>query len=271
MKMISMRSVSFGSKSLWLLLCFVIAAFGVAQKPGEMVLKQASTHPMRYYISLPNDWKPKTSWEVVVAIESADRDFKGNAQTFVDAQKEVGSNFILVVPEVVTNGGSRYREASGYSYTADDWTRVAKDGEWKFDEDGIASVIADVHKLYGGREKYLMTGWEAGAHTVFAMAFNHPENLSAVTAVCPNYQGRNVKFSSWSSRSGLMIDIYGGSEDPAWVPGSALYEQAKKAASEGKAHGFKLRQFKYPGGHGPMAAIVLAKFGETNWRNGSPR
>ena len=38
-------------------------------------LKTASTHPIQYYLSLPEGWTKAKKWPVVVVIESADRDF----------------------------------------------------------------------------------------------------------------------------------------------------------------------------------------------------
>ncbi len=38
-------------------------------------LKTASTHPMQYYLSLPEHWVAGKRWPVVVVIESAEREF----------------------------------------------------------------------------------------------------------------------------------------------------------------------------------------------------
>jgi len=242
------------------LTCACLISIAQAQKPGEIVLKQASTHPMRYYISLPPAWKAGKSWPVVVAIEDADRDFLHHAEVFAAARSSLP--FIVVVPEVITNGGPRYREAAGYSYTESDWSRVASDGPWEFDEAGIDAVMADVHRLYGGQSKYYLTAWEAGAHTGFALAFNHPENVNAFAAVCPNYQGRNVSFSSNPGNSYVPIRIFAGSDDPAWAPGQPLYEQANRAIAEGRAHGFIFaREIVKGRAHEPLADVVMKWFG----------
>ena len=255
--MISMRSTSFGNRALTVAIGFVIATFGFAQKAGEVVLKQASNHPMRYYLSLPTGWKSGVTYPVIVAIESADRDFKANAEAFVKARGEMP--FILVVPEVITNGGPRYREASGYSYSESDWQKVSNDGTWKFDQDGLEAIINDVHRLFGGETKYYLTGWEAGTHTVFAMAFNHPEKLKAVAPVCPNYQGRYVDYAPAGYRPRMRV--FAGSADPAWAPGQPLFEQTKRAEQESKPHGFEFSTAIAKGkGHGPLAEEVLAWF-----------
>jgi len=143
-----------------LLLVCALGIIGVAtgQSP-KIELRSASGHPMRYYLSLPKGWQAGKTWPVVVAIESANRDFKANAEAFVKARGDMP--FILIIPEVITNGGPHYREASGYSYSESDWEIVANDGPWKFDEDGVGAAITDVHRKFGGETKYYLTGWEA--------------------------------------------------------------------------------------------------------------
>ena len=234
-------------------------AIATAQKPDEIATRRCASHPMIYLMSLPRDWSAEKSWPVVVAIEDANRDFARNMKLFHDARGTMP--FILLVPEVVTNGGRRYREAPGYGYNSTDWTRISHDGEWKFDEDGIAAMVSDVHRLYNGDQKYFLTGWEAGMHTVFALAFNRPEDLRAVAAVCPNYQGRYVSFSTSPSRKDLRIEVFAGSDDPAWAPGQPLYVQTKEAEKEGKAHGFQLSYQTVKGkGHEPLPDAVLNWF-----------
>lgn len=230
-----------------------------AQTPGPITLHKAQHHAMQYYLSLPAGWNTGRSWPVVVSIEDADRDFKRNADTFVKARGDMP--FILVIPEVVTNGGPRYREAPGYTYHEADWDEVAKAGDWAFDDQGLAAVLSDVHRLYGGESRYFLTGWEAGAHTVFALAFNHPERLVAVAPVCPNYAARNVSFSSSKPSLTLSIRVFSGSSDPSWGPGKPLYVQARRAESEAGAHGMKFTYQTVRGkGHEPLATQVLEWF-----------
>lgn len=229
--------------------------------PGQDVeVKTASTHPMRYYVSLPKNWRAEKSWPVVVVIESANRDFKVNAEEFVKARGELP--FIIVAPQVITDGGPHYREAPGYSYREKDWARVAQDGEWKFDDDGLAAVMSDVHRLYNGNSQYFITGWEAGTHTVFAMAFNHPERLCGAAVVCPNYAARHIAFApAFKENARLPIRIFAGSQDPAWRPGQPLFDQTLRAQAEGRAHGFLFTSEIVKGeGHGPLPSAVLRWF-----------
>ena len=232
---------------------------GRAQTHGVISLQKAEHHPMHYYLSLPTGWRTGKVWPVVVAIEDADRDFKRNANRFAEARGN--RPFILVVPEVVTNGGPHYREAPGYTYRAGDWDQIAKEGDWRFDDEGLAAVVTDVHRRFGGDVRYFLTGWEAGTHTVFALAFNHPERLAAVAPVCPNYAGRNVVFSSSPARLTLPFRVFAGSRDPMWAKGKPLYEQTKGAEAEASTHGFKFSYKVVAGkGHEPLAGNVLDWF-----------
>ena len=152
-------------KSFWISLALLLPRVLLAQSPDVIATNRASTHPMLYLVSLPKGWTAGKAWPVVVSIEDADRDFQRNMKEFIAARGSMP--FILIVPQVVTNGGPRYREASGYGYKQSDWDHIVGN-EWKFDDEGLAAVAADVHRLYGGEEKFYLTGWEAGAHTVFA-------------------------------------------------------------------------------------------------------
>jgi hypothetical protein len=41
--------------------------------------------------------------------------------------------------------------------------------------DGLTHIISDVQNEYNGEDKYFITGFEPGAHTVWQMTFQHPE------------------------------------------------------------------------------------------------
>jgi hypothetical protein len=68
-------------------------------------LKTASSHPIQYYLSLPEGWVAGKKWPVVVVIESADREFlQAFATAFAQARQH--RPFILDTPLIVTNGQS---------------------------------------------------------------------------------------------------------------------------------------------------------------------
>ena len=48
----------------------------------------ATTHPMRYHVSLPSGWSSKREWPVVVAIPDAGRHFAENLNAFAKERGE---------------------------------------------------------------------------------------------------------------------------------------------------------------------------------------
>jgi hypothetical protein len=227
-------------------ICFCILAMSCTA-PGTIirvsappVLKTASTHPMKYYLSLPDGWTAGKKWPVVVIIESADRDFFQAGSAF--AHVRVSYPFILVTPFVVTNGGARYRDVPSYQYSDEVWARVQKDGDFKFDMDGINAVMKDVVRDFSAEDKYFITGLEAAGHTVWAILFNHPEAVRGAALVCPNYLGGWVdeaQISSAAERSTVPIRNLIGTKDELCSPGRPIYEQVQKAMSVAEAHGYK--------------------------------
>jgi len=177
-------------------------------------LKTAVHHSMKYYLSLPEGWSSKRKWPVVVAIADAERDFEGAARRFAKVR---GSRpYIVVVPMVVTNGGSRYREVPSYRYSVDAWNEIDRAGEYTFDLAGIAAVAADVKSSYSGEQRFYGTGFEAGGHTLFAMTFRHPEWMLASVPNSPNFQGRGLSDGAYSTspaRSNLPIHEMHGGDD----------------------------------------------------------
>lgn len=228
----------------------------VYRAPTETILKTATGHPMQYYLSLPEGWKAGRTWPVVVVIESANRDFEATAHLFEKARGSMPC--ILVTPLVLTNGGPRIRDVPSYKYGAATWSVIDRDGPWKFDQDGVASVLADVHRLYGGGSKAFITGWEAGGHTLFALAFNHPSEFLAAAPVCPNYAERWISLAL-STRADIPLRCFVGANDDLWNRFSIQWERARE---EARRRGFKdLSTQRVAGkGHEPLADSVLRWF-----------
>ena len=191
-----------------LLLCVCCACSVLVHTSEAPQLKTASTHPIQYYLSLPDGWTAGKKWPVVVVIDSAEREFSAATTAFAQARQK--QPFIIVTPLVVTNGGAGARSVPTYHYSDQVWDRIQRDGPFKFDMDGIAAIIQDVTKQYGGEDKYFITGLEAAGHTVYGVLFNHPEAVRGAAIVCPNYLGRWVDEAHMSTapeRSALPIEI----------------------------------------------------------------
>jgi hypothetical protein len=230
-------------------------------------LKTASTHPMQYYLSLPEGWVAGKKWPVVVVIDSAEREFLQAATAFAKAREQ--RPFILVTPLVVTNGGTNARSVSTYSYSDQVWDRIQNSGPFVFDMDGITAIMQDVTKQYGGDNKYFITGLEAAGHTVWGILFSHPEVVRGAALVCPNYLGRwvdDAHISPAAERGALPIRNLIGTNDTLCAPGSPIYTQMQKAMSVAEAHGYKnVSLMRVEGkGHERLAETVLAYFSTLN-------
>ena len=94
-----------------LLLPFLLVFHLSAFSQSELQFKTANGHAMMYYISLPQNWTAAKSWPVVFILEAAEKEFKNNAQRFVDARGS--APFILVAP-VNTNNGNQGRKTQKY-------------------------------------------------------------------------------------------------------------------------------------------------------------
>jgi dienelactone hydrolase len=234
----------------------------VIQGAAGPELLTASTHPMKYHLSLPEGWSKDKTWPVVLVIPDAHRDFTGNLAAFAAARR--GRPYILVAPHVVTSGGANARAAGGFRYSEDDWKRVAS-GEYRFDEEGLAAVVADVRKRYRGEERCYLTGWEAGGHTVWALTFRRPEWFRAVAPVSTNYRGRGLDEASFSrdpARGTLPIRVLFCEKMAASGGWEFLMDQTRAAIQAAEAHGFRTPELKVVAGkpHGPLADEVLDYF-----------
>lgn len=224
-------------------------------------LRTATTHPMQYYLSLPQGWTAARKWPVLVAIESANREFQTNAEVFTKARG--AAPFLIVVPFVVTNGGTRGRTSPPYRYSPQQWTGIERTGDFAFDFAGLAAILADLHKQYAAEDRYFVTGWEAGGHTVWALTFQHPEALRASIPVTSNYQGRGMtpaNFSTHPSRADLPVHILEAGKGPAPWPNPFLAQQVSEARKQATAHGFSNITSAVAAGkeHGPLAEEVIA-------------
>lgn len=228
-------------------------------------LRTATTHPMQYWLSLPAGHTPRQRWPVLVVVPDAGRDFAGNLATFAAAAAD--EPLILVAPIVLTSGGRRRGEPFPYDDAA--WKTADRAGDFGFDRDGLAAVLADVRRLDGGEERVAITGWEAGGHTVWALLFQRPEWFRAVIPVSTNYLGRWMTegdFSHDPSRAGLPVTVLFCDRQAGDLEAARqhLLAQTRDALAVASAHGFGNLTERILDGraHGPLAADVLATLAE---------
>lgn len=246
------------------LLASTLLAASVTPAAGDALeLRTAKGHPMQYLVSRPRGWTAGRTWPVLVVVPDAARQFRANAQAFVDARGD--APFVIVAPFVLTCGGSGFpRTPPTYGYAPEVWKDVDAKGPYRFDEEGLRAVIDDVRERDHGESRVFLTGWEAGGHTVWALTFNHPEWLRASAPVSPNWLGRWVKDETAAAdRPPVRVLFCGrppsGDLRAGW---DHLREQTQAAVAEARARGFAdVTLADRPGRpHGPLAADVIETF-----------
>jgi dienelactone hydrolase len=252
---------------LWLVgILAVNASLAQDFTSDSLDLKTAKGHPIQYYISLPQHYSREKKWPIVVVLEAAEKEYRQNALRFVRAR--LNKPFILVAPFNVNNSRSGRRDPRIFPYSAETWDLIEKEGDCKFMMDGLTRIISDVQNEYNGADKYFITGFEAGAHTVWQMTFQHPERLLASAPVEGNYNQNSCTeeglFSTHASRAQLPVKGFYGEKDTLFGAGGKVFYQWENAKKQGMAHGFKNFTVKAVKGkaHEPMPAEVLDWFYE---------
>jgi hypothetical protein len=248
-------------KNIFLLMLFIRCTTASGQDKIE--LKKAANHPIRYYISLPANWSPEKTWPVIVAIEAAEKEFKLNAERFVEARGDLP--FIIVSPVITTNGNHGQHDPKIYPYSIADWKFIDSVSTCEFDTKGMAAIINDIKSLYHGEDKIYITGYEAGAHLVWTMILRFPEKLNAAAPVASNFQSRCVEEKSISNDpSGIHLPVRGitGYNDMYFGAKGPYYNQYENAKALATSHGFdNISEIRVAGkDHVPLPADVMDWF-----------
>lgn len=233
----------------------MVASFALILLFSSPELKQASSHPMQYYLSLPKGWKPGRKWPVALLIPGAERNFEAMAKEYEGARRDLP--FILVTPLVLTDGGAQVRDIPAYQYSAETWKQIDATGPWHFDEAGVGVVLTDVKRVYGG-SRVFVTGLEAGGHTVFALMFDHPDWFAGGAPVAPNYAGRWIS-SRPGRKANVPVRCFVGSEDALWPRFSSQWDRARSEASDRGFLDLSVQTVKGKG-HAFLASEVLNWF-----------
>lgn len=243
---------------------FPALALGAALAGSDAIsAHRCATHPMRYFLSLPTAWSAGKEWPVLVVIPDASRQFRTNLEQFVAARGN--RPYILVAPEVLTCGGANGRVRELYSYSQAEWDSLRGGDDFAFEDEGMQAVLADVHRNWRGAPKAFLTGWEAGGHTVWALAFRHPERWQGVAPVTPNYQRRGVDSRSFShapERAVMPIQplICGAPTGDGIRAAPYARQQTDVALGDAREHGFLARPLRAVPNrdHGPLPEAVFA-------------
>ena len=201
--------------------------------PSAPSLQTATTHPMKYYISLPPNWSPDRKWPVLVA-PSAHYGDKGRSLAMFAAERDARkASFILVAPFVIN--ADRVTDMTEYRGAVMDAIRAADAASpagsrrrdrndvvrAKFDSEGLRAILKDVQKLYRGEDKVYFTGFSSSTHIAYMFLFAHPELLKGVIINSGVYLGRGVDedhipLLNSPERAKLAIKYIIGENDPGY-------------------------------------------------------
>jgi len=172
--------------------------------PTSAQVQTATTHPMKYYISLPRNWSANRKWPVLVAPNAHYGDKGKHIASFAAQRDARKARFIIVAPLVINADRvadmTEYRGAVADAISAADAASPAGSrrpnrndaARAKFDSEGIRAVLKDVQRLYRGEDKIYITGFSSSTHIASMFLFTHPELLKGVIINSGGYAGRGV-------------------------------------------------------------------------------
>lgn len=192
-------------------------------------LHTATSHPMKYYISLPKNWSAERTWPVLVA-PSAHYGDKGKGLAMFAAERDAHKAGFIIVSPIVINADrvaamTEYRGAVADAINAADAATGDgsrdKDARAKFDSEGILAVLKDVRKLYRGEERVYITGFSSSTHIAYLFLFTHPELLKGAFINSGVYLGRGVDkdhlpLRNSPERARIEVKFIIGESDPGY-------------------------------------------------------
>lgn len=215
-----------------------VAAGESPQVPAVPPVQTATTHPMKYYVSLPKNWSPNQKWPVLVA-PSAHYGDKAKSFAMFTAQRDARkAGFIIVAPFVInadrTAEMPEYRGAVVDAINAADAATDGRDevARGKFDSEGIRAILNDVQRLYRGEDKVYVTGFSSSTHVAYMFLFAHPELLKGAIINSGVYLGRGVDedhipFLNSPVRASVAVKYLIGEEDRGYKKCSENWEETK--------------------------------------------
>lgn len=195
--------------------------------PNLTQLQTATTHPMKYYISLPPDWSPDRTWPVLVQPAAHYGGKTKDLEVFARVRDARKSRLIIVAPVAINADPvakmQEYRGPVMDAIRAADAAPAAEGRDEtaraKFDSEGIMAIVKDVQSLYHGEAKFYLTGFSASTHIAYVFLFVHPELLKGVVVNSGMFAGRGVDENhipllNSPERANLEILFTIGANDP---------------------------------------------------------
>ncbi|MHC5038315.1 MAG: hypothetical protein ACYTHM_13450 [Planctomycetota bacterium] len=160
----------------------------------RLVLMTASTHPMRYYFSLPKAFRrvKNKKWPVLICVDGAGSNFKGIANGYVRNRGNLP--FMVFSPCSFSNTNQiqgKMREKYK-KYYSDEVIDEGNKRRIAWDEEGVLTVLKDLRENFDAEERVYVTGFSGGGNITYMMVFRHPDMLNGAAPACANFSGKGL-------------------------------------------------------------------------------
>ncbi|MHC4779704.1 MAG: hypothetical protein ACYTFG_14105 [Planctomycetota bacterium] len=170
----------------------------------NLVLMTASTHPMRYFFSLPKSFRRQKGkrWPVLVCVDGAGSNFEGIARGYKNKRGDMP--YMVVSPCSFSNtnqiqGNMRKKYEKYYS------GEVIDEGSKeliRWDEEGLLTALKDLRENFDAEERIYVTGFSGGGNITYMMVFSHPDMVNGAAPACANFTGKGA-WQQWKKDWGF--------------------------------------------------------------------
>lgn len=179
----------------------------------NVILRSSLTHPIKYYFSLPKDYKraKDKKWPVLICIEGAVSDFKERATIYRDKRGKMP--YILVCPCTFSNTNDIKSDVETlYKYRQHYSDNIINEADVKrleWDEQGMLAIINELQTNYDAESRVYITGFSGGGNITYRMIFKHPNLLNGAVLACANFISHGyTEFKDKFSAETLNLPIH---------------------------------------------------------------
>ena len=238
---------------------------------GQVVLRRASAHPMRYYLSLPEAYDPdaERTWPVLVCVDGAGSGFEGAAKGFAKARGDLPCLVVSPCGFANTNAiEGKKREKYLRWYSAETLAEAERD-RFTWDLAGLLAILDDLQAQYKAAPQVCVTGFSGGGNLTYALLFQHPSRVLAAAPACASFSRPGWgRLEHPAADLDLPIQILTGAKDPhrTYTHGNesmpGIEPQTDNAVAALEQVGFrKLKRTMLPDlGHSPARKHVVDFF-----------
>ncbi len=235
----------------------VMAIAGPAKKSPLLLI--SPTHQAAAYVSFPGSWKPGKSYPVLVSVDGAGANFKGNAKAFKSGR---GSReFITGAPHAMccTNEINAKKFPAYSKAIIDKWNSDRP----AFDVPGLLAMLDFLHEHFGAEKKIAITGFSGGGNLCYGFLLRHPDRVFCAAPACANFQPSLARGAKKPEDGGPQVHVMTGANDPhrhlthgKTPPG--IEDQTDQAMQAFKENGFtNVKRTMLPGvGHSSLVRQV---------------